>query len=275
MRNLRVGHHLTQGTADSNELWVDVRVSAGGRVIGRSGGIGPDGAVDPWLADQLLLPLAMADGPSELRTGEVVALLGPNGAGKSTLLRLAAGLIQPDHGTVTVDGQTSQWNAGELTVGNWADGTLTIQNGGTVTFTTLLPFTDRPRSRSDSWALWYNFDQFIYTEPDDPEQGIALFGRFGWARADTNPIEYFYAIGVGGKGGNGGAGGDAGRGGNGGSGAGGGVSAVAGDGGAGGAGGNAGNGADGGAGQSGDHQAVPVGEDLVVERRRDALVTGF
>jgi len=48
VRNLRVGHHLTQGTADSNELWVDLRVSAGGRLIGRSGGIGPDGAVDPW-----------------------------------------------------------------------------------------------------------------------------------------------------------------------------------------------------------------------------------
>jgi RNA 3'-terminal phosphate cyclase (ATP) len=30
-----------------------------------------DGAVDPWQADQLLLPLAMADGPSELRTSEV------------------------------------------------------------------------------------------------------------------------------------------------------------------------------------------------------------
>jgi tetratricopeptide (TPR) repeat protein len=48
VRNLRVGHHLTQGTADSNELWVDVSVSAGGRLIGRSGAIGPDGTVDPW-----------------------------------------------------------------------------------------------------------------------------------------------------------------------------------------------------------------------------------
>jgi len=48
VRNLRVGHHLTQGTADSNELWVDLSVRAGGRLIGRSGGIGPDGAVDPW-----------------------------------------------------------------------------------------------------------------------------------------------------------------------------------------------------------------------------------
>jgi tetratricopeptide (TPR) repeat protein len=48
VRNLRVGHHLTQGTADSNELWLDVSVRAGDRLIGRSGGTGPDGAVDPW-----------------------------------------------------------------------------------------------------------------------------------------------------------------------------------------------------------------------------------
>ncbi len=48
VRNLRVGHQLTQGTADSNELWVDLSVSADGRLIGRSGGVGPDGAVDPW-----------------------------------------------------------------------------------------------------------------------------------------------------------------------------------------------------------------------------------
>jgi RNA 3'-terminal phosphate cyclase (ATP) len=34
-----------------------------------------DGAVDPWLADQLLLPLAMAEGPSELRTSEITAHL--------------------------------------------------------------------------------------------------------------------------------------------------------------------------------------------------------
>jgi RNA 3'-terminal phosphate cyclase (ATP) len=34
-----------------------------------------DGAVDPWLADQLLLPLAVADGPSALRTSEVTSHL--------------------------------------------------------------------------------------------------------------------------------------------------------------------------------------------------------
>ena len=43
------------------------------------------------------LDLAVAD-------GEVLAVLGPNGAGKSTLLRVLAGLLPPDTGRVTVDG---------------------------------------------------------------------------------------------------------------------------------------------------------------------------
>jgi molybdate transport system ATP-binding protein len=37
--------------------------------------------------------------------GETVALLGPNGAGKSTILDLAAGLLRPDRGEVSLDGR--------------------------------------------------------------------------------------------------------------------------------------------------------------------------
>ncbi|MCZ6618460.1 MAG: multiheme c-type cytochrome [Gammaproteobacteria bacterium] len=49
LRNLRVGHHFTEGTADSNEVWLDVAVTSGGEVIGRSGGLDPDDqTVDPW-----------------------------------------------------------------------------------------------------------------------------------------------------------------------------------------------------------------------------------
>jgi tetratricopeptide (TPR) repeat protein len=48
VRTLGVGHELTQGTADSNELWLDLSVRAGERLIGRSGALGTDGDVDPW-----------------------------------------------------------------------------------------------------------------------------------------------------------------------------------------------------------------------------------
>jgi len=41
----------------------------------------------------------------ELDRGEVVALLGPNGSGKTTSFYCVAGLITPDGGTVTIDGQ--------------------------------------------------------------------------------------------------------------------------------------------------------------------------
>jgi len=48
VRTTGVGHHLTQGTADSNELWVDITATADGRVIGRSGSLDSEGAVDAW-----------------------------------------------------------------------------------------------------------------------------------------------------------------------------------------------------------------------------------
>ena len=50
IRTLKLGHLFSQGTVDSNEIWLDVTVSSGGRVIGRSGAIDPDhhNRVDPW-----------------------------------------------------------------------------------------------------------------------------------------------------------------------------------------------------------------------------------
>jgi tetratricopeptide (TPR) repeat protein len=48
LRTVTLGHPFTQGTADSNEVWVDTTVSDGARVVGRSGGLGAHNEVDPW-----------------------------------------------------------------------------------------------------------------------------------------------------------------------------------------------------------------------------------
>jgi len=41
----------------------------------------------------------------EIKQGEVVGLLGPNGAGKTTCFYMVVGLIEPDGGRITLDGQ--------------------------------------------------------------------------------------------------------------------------------------------------------------------------
>ena len=42
---------------------------------------------------------------AEIKDGCVFGLIGTNGSGKSTFLRMASGILKPDEGTVTIDGQ--------------------------------------------------------------------------------------------------------------------------------------------------------------------------
>jgi tetratricopeptide (TPR) repeat protein len=49
IRTLKLGHPFTQGTADSNEVWVDLTATSNSEVVGRSGGMSkPHNEVDPW-----------------------------------------------------------------------------------------------------------------------------------------------------------------------------------------------------------------------------------
>ena len=48
---------------------------------------------------------ALQDVSLEVRVGEIHALLGENGAGKSTLMNVASGTLQPDSGTIEINGQ--------------------------------------------------------------------------------------------------------------------------------------------------------------------------
>jgi porin len=57
-----------------------------------------------------------------------------------------------------------------------------------------------PEERPDDWAVYYNFDQYVFTEKEDPTQGFGFFGRLGWSTGEANPTQTFYSLGVGGKG---------------------------------------------------------------------------
>lgn len=51
---------------------------------------------------------ALQDASLELRRGEVMALLGENGAGKSTMVKILSGLVDPDAGSIAIDGETAE-----------------------------------------------------------------------------------------------------------------------------------------------------------------------
>jgi sodium transport system ATP-binding protein len=53
---------------------------------------------------QLRTVQAVADVSFRADDGRITGLLGPNGAGKTTTLRMAAALLEPDAGRITVDG---------------------------------------------------------------------------------------------------------------------------------------------------------------------------
>jgi len=48
IRTVKMGHLFTQGTADSNQVWMDVEVWCGDERIGSSGSTSSEGVVDPW-----------------------------------------------------------------------------------------------------------------------------------------------------------------------------------------------------------------------------------
>lgn len=48
IRTAKMGHHFTQGTTDSNEVWLQLNLTAGETTIGASGQLQDDNSVDPW-----------------------------------------------------------------------------------------------------------------------------------------------------------------------------------------------------------------------------------
>ncbi|TMA84611.1 MAG: ABC transporter ATP-binding protein [Deltaproteobacteria bacterium] len=62
-------------------------------------------AREPWYRHHAGAPEAVAGASIAVARGEVVGVIGPNAAGKSTLARLCSGLLTPQQGTVSLQGE--------------------------------------------------------------------------------------------------------------------------------------------------------------------------
>jgi len=51
----------------------------------------------------------------------------------------------------------------------------------------------------ESWSVYGNFDHYLATFGKDNSQGWGLFGRWGYADDETNPLEWFLSAGIGGN----------------------------------------------------------------------------
>ena len=53
-----------------------------------------------------------------------------------------------------------------------------------------------PNQESSTWAVYYNFDQYLWSPKGSPDKGVGLFFRFGISDGNPNPVKYAYNVGV-------------------------------------------------------------------------------
>ena len=99
IRTVKLGHPFTQGTADSNEVWLDVTVTSGDRVIGRSGGLDESGRGRSMVALRQRLharPRRQPHRPPQPAGHLLAALQPPDPAGRGRRGALPARRCPPD-----------------------------------------------------------------------------------------------------------------------------------------------------------------------------------
>jgi porin len=55
-------------------------------------------------------------------------------------------------------------------------------------------------TKTDSWSVYYNFDQYLYEPVKGSGKGLGIFGRFSVSDGNPNFLKHVYNLGVGGKG---------------------------------------------------------------------------
>jgi porin len=82
----------------------------------------------------------------------------------------------------------------------WANKPFTLLPQDRRTIIRNILFGTPLKTTSNNWGFYYNFDQYLFQDKQDPTQGFGIFFRAGVANPRTSPFQQFYSFGFGGKG---------------------------------------------------------------------------
>jgi ABC-2 type transport system ATP-binding protein len=150
--------------------------------------------VRPRLRERREVLWALRDVDCRIEPGELFGVIGPNGAGKTTLFRIIAGLYQPTHGTVHVQGRL----ASLLALGVGFHPELTGRENIYLTAATLGLTTREIRAVEAEIIAFSELERFIEVPTKNYSSGMQA--RLGFAiglqvRPDIFLIDEVFAVG--------------------------------------------------------------------------------
>ena len=52
------------------------------------------------------------------------------------------------------------------------------------------------KTEGSTWAVYYNFDQYLWSPEGHPDRGVGMFFRFGMSDGNPNPVRYAWNVGL-------------------------------------------------------------------------------
>ena len=120
----------------------------------------------------------------------------PNTAGFNTLFEDPTTLTHELRVTVRPFGLTGHQLLGVA----WANKPFTLLPEDPRTILANILFGTPLKTTSNNWAVYYNFDQYLYQDERNPTRGFGIFFRAGVSNTQTSAFQQFYSFGFGGKG---------------------------------------------------------------------------
>jgi porin len=120
----------------------------------------------------------------------------PNTTGFSTLFQDPTTLTNEVRVTVRPFGLTGHQLLGTA----WANKPFTLLPQDRRTIIRNILLGTPLETTSNNWAVYYNFDQYLYQDEHNPTRGFGIFFRAGVSNPRTSAFQQFYSFGFGGKG---------------------------------------------------------------------------